>query len=314
MSIKAHIKYYLQRYEYRHQQIRLYHFWPGKPENNWFYRFMSQRDLLRGKRHVKVGFYSVYGSRLPLRKNDCQIKVFFTGENVRSTFYKNYADHGLDDHPDISLGFEYLQQQNYLRFPLWILYMIKPSSTYEDVVEFCKKFNSVADHKRPFFASLIARHDMTGLRGKMLDQISSVDFVHAAGPYRNNSTVLKEDFNDDKHAFLQQCIFNICPENSNTTGYVTEKLFQAMAAGCIPVYWGSDNHPEPEIINQDAIVFWKEGNDQQETLEKIHYLYHNTKACRDFIRQPKLLPQAPERIYQFLIDFEQALKECISQI
>ncbi len=29
-----------------------------------------------------------------------------------------------------------------------------------------------------------------------------------------------------------------------------------MMAGCIPVYWGADNCPEPAIINPKAIVFY----------------------------------------------------------
>ncbi len=41
---------------------------------------------------------------------------------------------------------------------------------------------------------------------------------------------------------LQQYRFNICLENTrNTTGYITEKIFDAMQAGCIPVYAGASN-------------------------------------------------------------------------
>ena len=50
--------------------------------------------------------------------------------------------------------------------------------------------------------------------------------------------------------YVHEFKFNICPENRNVKDYVTEKLFEAFAAGAIPIYYGSDNNPEPEIINR----------------------------------------------------------------
>lgn len=44
----------------------------------------------------------------------------------------------------------------------------------------------------------------------------------------------------DKSAVLQKFKFSLCFENiKNTPGYVTEKIFDCMAAGCVPVYWGA---------------------------------------------------------------------------
>lgn len=30
-------------------------------------------------------------------------------------------------------------------------------------------------------------------------------------------------------------------ENTNTRDYVTEKVYDALAAGCVPIYWGARN-------------------------------------------------------------------------
>ncbi|MDE6886408.1 MAG: hypothetical protein K2P17_05175 [Helicobacteraceae bacterium] len=46
------------------------------------------------------------------------------------------------------------------------------------------------------------------------------------------------DFQSSKHKWLQHYKFNICFENASYNGYLTEKLFDAFAAGCIPIYWG----------------------------------------------------------------------------
>ena len=44
-----------------------------------------------------------------------------------------------------------------------------------------------------------------------------------------------------KMDILRQYKFNICPENSLGVGYYTEKVVEAYAAGCIPVYWSDHN-------------------------------------------------------------------------
>ena len=46
----------------------------------------------------------------------------------------------------------------------------------------------------------------------------------------------------DKIDTLKQYRFCICYENTkNQPGYITEKIFDCFAAGCIPVYWGASN-------------------------------------------------------------------------
>lgn len=49
----------------------------------------------------------------------------------------------------------------------------------------------------------------------------------------------------NKAQILQQYKFCICYENiQNVFGYVSEKIFDCMAAGCVPVYWGASNIPD----------------------------------------------------------------------
>ncbi len=47
---------------------------------------------------------------------------------------------------------------------------------------------------------------------------------------------------DSKLAVLKNYKFSICYENAkDIPGYITEKIFDCLAAGCIPVYWGAPN-------------------------------------------------------------------------
>ena len=42
--------------------------------------------------------------------------------------------------------------------------------------------------------------------------------------------------------FLQKFKFSICYENVyGLNGYITEKIFDSMFAGCVPIYWGAEN-------------------------------------------------------------------------
>lgn len=42
-----------------------------------------------------------------------------------------------------------------------------------------------------------------------------------------------------KHGILQEYSFNICLENAHLQGFVTEKFWEAIRAGCLPIYFGS---------------------------------------------------------------------------
>lgn len=47
---------------------------------------------------------------------------------------------------------------------------------------------------------------------------------------------------NDKAEVLRQSRFSYCYENSRgLNNYITEKIFDSMVNGCIPVYWGADN-------------------------------------------------------------------------
>ncbi len=47
---------------------------------------------------------------------------------------------------------------------------------------------------------------------------------------------------DDKIGILKEYKYIICYENmTNINGYVSEKIFHAFQAGCVPIYWGATN-------------------------------------------------------------------------
>ena len=71
------------------------------------------------------------------------------------------------------------------------------------------------------------------------------------GKLFNNAS--NEELNSiGKQEYLKRFIFNICPENTVEEGYTTEKIFQCIEAGCIPIYNGI-RPVEKGILNQERI-------------------------------------------------------------
>lgn len=67
----------------------------------------------------------------------------------------------------------------------------------------------------------------------------------------------------DKLETLKNYKFCICYENArDIQGYITEKIFDALAAGCIPVYWGAPNIHE--FIPADCYIDKSKFNSYEE--------------------------------------------------
>ena len=208
---------------------------------------------------------------------------------------------------DLGMGFGDIKKDNYLRFPLWILYLFSPEANKKDVESTIDKINNTRYQKLKICA-LIAGHDKHGTRKMLLDGIKDVIPVDCAGKWENNTEDLWNKYNNDKIEYLKQFKFNICPENINTKNYVSEKLFEAFVADTIPIYYGSDNDPEPGLINKDAVVFWYKNSSNDKARKLIKELCVDDNAYSDFIKQKKILPAATDYIWSRYEELKQRLE------
>ncbi|MDR1453444.1 MAG: hypothetical protein LBJ25_05680 [Candidatus Margulisbacteria bacterium] len=280
-----------------------------------------EMEVLNGKDVVPdIEFFSVFGNKEDLINSKAKHKIFFTGENVSVSSIagprKQYSDHCLQ-HTALSLGFDFGKAENYLRLPLWLLYYFRPYDS-KDVIQH-KLTEFAATEKKEKFCALIARHDTTeyvreygedssylvpgnsnNLRTEMYNKISQIGQVDCPGFLLHNDASLKTQFSDNKDVYLRQYKFNICPENSQSPGYVTEKIFDAFHAGCIPVYNGYSSDPEPGIINPQAILWFERGKDNAETLERLKQLYENEREYDDFQEQGFFVDSAVDGIHGYL--------------
>jgi hypothetical protein len=294
--------------------IRFYNFWRfSTPEEVWFYRFIKHHGIDSGYKR-KLNFYSVLG---PIQGIKCRrrgVNIFFSGENLHVDRFKDYSDYFERQPFDLSLGFDLVETEKYMRLPLWIHYMFEPESTYEDIQKRVEELSFSKPDNRTKFCSLVASHDWNGIRGQMIDALQSIGSIESAGRFQNNTDELHTMFKDNKLDYILQFKFNICPENSNADGYVTEKLFESIAAGCIPIYWGSNNQPEPDILNREAVLFWNNNGDNSQTLNKITEILADEKKYLEFVSQPRFSTNAADIIWSYFENFELILKELLLKL
>ena len=274
--------------------------------NNYFYNLIKNNYIndLEISYNPDIEFFAPIGKRYFLEKSKAKIKIFYTGECVsKSTINKiwsQYFDNCIND-VDLSLGFDMLDENkytNYVRFPIWIFYhfyglLDNKNYTKDDIKKVIDDINN-AKSKKNKFASLVASHDVSGIRNQMYNQISKIDTILCPSKLFHNDDSLKKDFNNNKIEYLKDFKFNICPENTISEGYVTEKLFDAFRSGNIPIYNGNENI-EFDLVNKNALLFFKKDEDNTELIKEIDQLNKDDKLFDSFQKQIK--------IYDSMIDY-----------
>jgi len=307
------------------RRISYFNIWDGQSaEEIWFSRFLKYHGLLSRYPHAHFSFFSTLGSinllhvdKLihPLDKN--HKRIFFTGENVHHQVFLDYANNLLNRKSiHLSLGFDYLNDPRYLRFPIWILEMFPPQSTIDDIKRICDNLSyQKLDPRRNRFCALVSGTstllgtESITMRTQLVERINTIATVDCAGKLLHNIDELKTKFNDNKAEFLKQYKFYICPENASVDGYVTEKVFHAIGSGCIPIYWGSNNNPEPNVLNHDAILFWNKDGDNNSLIEIIKELQNDPAKYNDFFEQPRLKPDAWQVVAEYFEQLEQKIND-----
>lgn len=215
-----------------------------------------------------------FGNRAIVNKN--AIKLCLIGEAFTPDINKY----------DLSLGFDFINKENYLRLPIYYLYYGKNISTEYDR-------GDCDPDKKKFACFLVSNNnkhfDNNLERTKVFHELSNYKFVASGGKHLNNiGHVVAQQ--DTMH-FLSQCKFNIAYENTKSfPGYVTEKVFQAYFAGTIPIY---STHPDSlKDINPEAIIAQNFFQSKKEMIDYIKELDQNDeKYCKKWNEKIVIDPQ-----------------------
>lgn len=271
-----------------------------------------QPDIWRNK---KIACFSVYLTPIVFRLNRCKYKFFFTAENTHAICspWRQWEDcHLWKDAPDLSLGFDYYEHPKYLRFPYWLIICFRPNVVKDDVESFVEQYMYSDISNRSKDCAFVCRSDYYGDRALLADLVAQVMPMSYPSDFRHNDDDMRGKYKNNKLDYLRDFQFNLCPENTNNKGYVTEKIFEAIIAGCVPIYWGNEGHPEPDILNPKAIVYLDKDN-PEEGLALLRKLYEDPKAYAEFAAQPRFLPGAADKMYAYYERLEERLKEVLER-
>lgn len=287
----------------KYKNINYYNYYKLKDiKNYWFTRFVEKYFP---DSEFTFNFYSVFGENLNIEHNNKNINIFFSGENLnpngkkiksgilsrfywmnrkRISLYRNYCL----DKIDLSMGFDEVDSDKYLRFPLWIMYMFDPDDEKQDILNKIKSINS--NNKIPSIDAItvVSSHDSFGTRGVIYDDLKTKFNIISVGKWKKNSDILKTNYADNKINFMSDFKFNICAENINVKNYCTEKIFETLKSGSIPIYLGADGEPEMNLINQNAIIVWHTDKDNQANFDLISKLMDDENYYKEFLSQNRL--------------------------
>jgi alpha(1,3/1,4) fucosyltransferase len=209
--------------------------------DDWFIRFFQYcSDQYEDVDNLQVNIYSVFAFHPNQHPSKDHVNFFFIGENT-SIFYSNGH---LFDAMDAVLTFFHDTPKSF-RFPLWLIYWNFYTDGLFEIPQNCNDKNH---------ACIIVSHDQSGHRNVVCHKISS--YMEVDSNFNGVAHTRLIDVPSGiiaKRNFMKSYRYNICLENSIRDGYVTEKVFESLYSGCIPIYNGPTDI-EPNILNRQDIV------------------------------------------------------------
>ncbi|RVZ92210.1 fucosyltransferase [Helicobacter pylori] len=266
------------------------------------YFILSQRYTITLHRNPNkpsdLVFSNPLGSARKILSYQNTKRVFYTGENEVPNF--NLFDYAI--------GFDELDFNNrYLRMPLYYAhlhyeaelvndttspYKLKDNSLYalkkpshhfkENHPNLCAVVNNESDPLKRGFASFVASNANAPMRNAFYDALNSIEPVTGGGSVKNTLGYNVKN----KSEFLSQYKFNLCFENSQGYGYVTEKILDAYFSHTIPIYWGSPSVAKD--FNPKSFVNVHDFKNFDEAIDYVRYLHTHPNAYLDMLYENPL--------------------------
>jgi len=249
----------------------------SKTDNIWM-RLLKQRFEIELCDQADYLFYGPYGHAHRLYSG---IRILLCGEPIPADFTE--CDYAItcwkQDHP------------RHFYFPQYLEYgspdlLNKRNETVEEVLA----------HKDRFCAFIVSNLSRKNAhRVHFFERLSRYKRVDSGGSVRNNIGGQIPGGSGGKREFLRRYKFNIAFENNKLPGYVTEKLFEPLAAGTLPIYWGAPD--VSEHFNPGCFINYFDFEDENALIERIIELDQNEAAYLEVVSQPCFPDTHPNRFY-----------------
>lgn len=147
---------------------------------------------------------------------------------------------------DYAIGFEWMRYEDrYIRLPLYYLY---PNICELMEEKHLQTLDEIRAMKTDFCSITVSNTNRDPIFKTIFKELSQYKQIDSGGLWHNNMGGRVPD----KFAFDKKHKFSIVCENSAHSGYTTEKIVQAFAAGCIPIYWGDPS--VSKVFNPKAFI------------------------------------------------------------
>ena len=256
-----------------HAKVAFVDFWSHfDPDNFILIKALREHHdvvIMQNPADADYVFFSLFGDEHWFLPDRC-VKIFYTGENVCPDF--NVCDYAV--------GFEWLTLgDRYLRLPNNYCTRLFAEGTL-----LMEKHDIPANpEKRKFCSFVVSNADANPIRQQFFEKLSAYNKVDSGGRLMNNVGGPVAD----KIDFHRQHKFVIAFENSSHSGYTTEKIVDAFAAGSIPIYWGDPD--VTRVFNPKAFI---EVRSVEDAIERVKQLDQDDT---EYLQMLKETPLADEK-------------------
>lgn len=170
----------------------------------------------------------------------------------------------------------------------------QPSMTQDDFLkirpytDLNKQWLETRVNEKTKFACFIVSNGACKMRNKFFEMLSKVKYVDSLGRFMRNAPVdfILPDRVKDRESYLRvisQYKFMITFENISLPYYSTEKIYNAFAAGTVPIYWGDPNiteqyNPQSFIHVPTYATFGDQLAEFIRVIKRLEYLDTNSDA------------------------------------
>lgn len=196
---------------------------------------------------------NIHGPQQLGRFNPKQVRAGFSMES--NVYYGQQANPALMKELEVKMTYE-------MDSDVVVMYYWDAEAFHKPpIVPFARKSNAVGYVNRNCGA--------TNGRHEIVKSLANHYKVDAYGCMGSSARV-------DKRDFFSKTKFCIAMENSNAKDYVSEKLWQALDAGCLPIYMGAPNIVQDFLPTPNAaIVYDKETSSPEKLAEQLKKLESN---------------------------------------
>jgi hypothetical protein len=137
--------------------------------------------------------------------------------------------------------------------------------------------------KTDFINAFISSNFDLNYRGHLLSELMKYVEIHSYGKFMNNRSLLEDSGIQSKITTMSRYKFSIAFENAKATDYITEKIYQPLIAGSVPIYLGAPN-VDDFIPAEGCYVNVEAFNSVRDLANYLIDLNHNEEKYQEYLQ------------------------------